>query len=185
MTVSRYQWTIDHYHQAIDAGCFDEQLVELLKGEIILMTPERESHAYYNSECADYLKDLLGNRAKVRDAKPITLPNNSEPAPDIAIVKPLGVEYLKHHPYPNDIYWLIEFSKTTLKKDLTEKKAIYAEAGIKEYWVVDLQNSQLKVFRDLDKADYTTQLTLTTGNIIPLDFPDISISVKNFIVLSP
>lgn len=181
MTLSHYQWTIDHYHQAIDAGCFDEQPVELLKGEIILMSPERESHAYHNSECADYLKELLRNRAKVRDAKPITLPNNSEPVPDIAIVKPLGVEYLKHHPYPDDIYWLIEFAQATLKKDLTDKKAIYAEAGIKEYWVVNLQNSELNIFRDLDDGYYRTQLTLVTGNIIPLEFPDIVISIEKLL----
>ncbi|MEA5534754.1 Uma2 family endonuclease [Crocosphaera sp. XPORK-15E] len=182
MTRTTYQWTIEHYHQAIDAGCFEQQSVELLKGEIILMTPERESHAYYNSEWADYLRKILGNKAKIRENKPIILPNNSEPVPDIAIVKPLGIEYLKHHPYPDDIYWLIEFSKATLKKDLTEKKAIYAEAGIKEYWIVDLKNNQLKVFRDLKQGNYQIELTLTTGNITPLDFPDLVIPVSQLML---
>lgn len=181
MTRNTYQWTIEHYHQAIEAGCFTDQGVELLKGEIIVMTPERESHAYYNSECADYLKDLLKNRAKIRDAKPITLPNNSEPSPDIAIVKPLGKEYLQHHPYPDNIYWLIEFSQATLRKDLTEKKEIYAEAAIKEYWIVDLINHQLKVFKNLKQRKYTTELTLTEGNISPLAFPDVVIPVKKII----
>ncbi len=184
MTRNTYQWTIEHYHQAIAAGCFEDQEVELLKGEIIVMTPERESHAYYNSECADYLKDLLKNRAKIRDAKPITLPNNSEPSPDIAIVKPLGKEYLQHHPYPDDIYWLIEFSKATLRKDLTEKKAIYAEAEIKEYWIVDLNNYQLNVFKNLKEGNYTTELTLTEGNISPLAFPDIVIPVQKIISIN-
>ncbi|MGK7954015.1 MAG: Uma2 family endonuclease [Crocosphaera sp.] len=181
MIRNTYQWKIEQYHQAIAAGCFVDQAVELLKGEIIVMTPERESHAYHNSECADYLKDLLQNRAKIRDAKPITLPNNSEPSPDIAIVKPLGKEYLQHHPYPDNIYWLIEFSKATLRKDLTEKKEIYAEAGIKEYWIVDLNNNQVKVFRDLKQGNYTTELTLTDGTIRPLAFPDVLIPVNNII----
>lgn len=58
-------------------------------GERDLMAPEREPHSYYNTEVADYLRILLRGRAKIRDAKPTTLPNNSEPQPDIAIVKPL------------------------------------------------------------------------------------------------
>ncbi|MBL1208170.1 Uma2 family endonuclease [Geminocystis sp. GBBB08] len=178
MTLTTYKWTTEHYHNAIDKGIFDGESVELLRGEIIIMSPERELHAYYNTEAGDYLRNLLGNKAKIRDAKPITLPNNSEPEPDIAIVKPLGKEYLKHHPYPEDIFWIIEFSQTTLNQDLGEKKDIYAQSGILEYWVVDLKNSQLKVFRDLKNNNYTSELTLTTGIINPLSFPQIIINVE-------
>lgn len=181
MTLTTYKWTTENYHQAIEKGIFEGESVELLRGEIIVMSPEREPHAYYNTEVGDYLRSLLGNRAKIRDAKPITLPNNSEPEPDIAIVKPLGKEYLKHHPYPEDIFWIIEFSQATLSKDLGEKKDIYAQAGIIEYWVVDLKNLQLKVFRDLVNNKYTSELTLNTGKISPLSFPQIIVEVKRLI----
>ncbi|HAG83058.1 MAG TPA: hypothetical protein DCL61_18320 [Cyanobacteria bacterium UBA12227] len=160
MTVINYKWTVERYHQAIEAGIFDDQSIELLRGELIVMPPEREPHAYYNTEAADYLRSLLGERVKIRDAKPITLPNNSEPVPDVAIVKPLGEIYLEHHPYPEDIFWIIEVSNATLNKDLSDKKDVYAEAGIFEYWVANLKNSQLKVFRDLKNKQYTTELTL-------------------------
>jgi Uma2 family endonuclease len=155
--------------------------VELLRGEIIVMAPEREPHAYYNTEAADYFRHLLQGQAKIRDAKPITLPNHSEPEPDIAIVQPLGQEYLKHHPYPENIFLIIEFSQATLAKDLNEKKDIYAEAGIIEYWVVDLQHSELKVFRDLSNGQYTLAQTLKSGLIYPLAFPDIAIDVQQLI----
>lgn len=181
MTVTTYKWTIERYHRAIEAGIFDNQPIELLRGDLIVMPPEREPHAYYNTEAADYLRILLGERAKIRDAKPITLPNNSEPAPDIAIVKPLGEVYLEHHPYPEDIFWLIEFSNATLSKDLGEKKEIYAEAGIVEYWVINLKIPQLQVFRDIKNGQYTTELTLTTGTIAPLAFPDVYVQVKYLI----
>jgi Uma2 family endonuclease len=92
------------------------------------MPPERKPHAYYNTEAADYLRTLLGERAKIRDAKPITLPNNSEPVPDVAIVKPLGEVYLEHYPYSEDIFWIIEFSQSTLSKDLGDKKDIQKQA---------------------------------------------------------
>lgn len=178
MTVTTYKWTLDRYHQAIDAGLFDDQPIELLRGELIVMPPEREPHAYYNSEVGDYLRALLGSRAKIREAHPITLPNNSEPVPDLAIVQPLGAVYLEHHPYPSDIFWLIEFSKATLSYDLTVKRSIYAEAGIPEYWVVNLNDQELKVFRDLEQGIYTTEETYTTGIISPRAFADIEISVQ-------
>lgn len=177
MTLTTYKWTLERYHQAIKAGIFDDQPVELLKGDLVVMPPEGESHAYYNTEAADYLRALLGERVKIRDAKPITLPNDSEPAPDLAIVKPLGTVYLEHHPYPDNIFWLIEFSKATLSKDLGNKKEIYAEAGIQEYWVVNLNDFQLNVFRDLVNGSYIQELTLTTGTIAPLAFQDVPIEV--------
>jgi Uma2 family endonuclease len=84
----------------------------------------------------------------VRLAKPITLPNTSEPESDIAIVQRLGREYLEHHPYPDNIFWLIEYSESSLEKDLEIKRKIYAQVGIPEYWVVNLKRRQLIVFRD-------------------------------------
>lgn len=178
MTITTYKWTIERYHQAVDAGLFDDQPVELLRGDIIVMPPEGETHAYYNSEVGDYLRGLLGLRVKIREAHPITLPNNSEPIPDLAIVKPLGAVYLEHHPYPDNIFWLIEFSLATLSKDLNEKKTAYSEAGIAEYWVVNLKDRELTIFRDLENGRYTTKETFTTGVVSPLAFPDVQIQVQ-------
>jgi Uma2 family endonuclease len=178
MTVTLYKWTLDRYHTAIDAGLFDDQAVELLKGDIIVMTPEREAHACYSSDAAEYLRRLLGDRASVRETKPVTLPNHSEPVPDLAIVQPPLRRYLDHHPFPADIFWLIEYSNTTLDKDLGIKKQTYAEAGIQEYWVSDLKNHRLKVFCDRVEGSYQTERTLTTGTISPRSFPSVEVEVR-------
>ena len=58
---------------------------------------------------------------------------------------PLGQDY--RHPYPQDIYWLIEIAYTTLEIDLNQKKRIYACAGINEYWIVNLKDTELIIFR--------------------------------------
>lgn len=181
MTLTAYKWTIDRYHRAIAAGLFEDQYLELLRGELIVMPPEREPHAYYNSESGDYLRNLLGDRAKVREAHPITLPDNSEPIPDLAIVHPLGSVYRDRHPNPQDIFWLVEIANTTLNKDLTEKKAIYAEAGIREYWVLNLRDRELIIFKDLEASTYTTRQTIIAGLISPLAFPDLLVSVQRLI----
>ena len=189
MTITAYKWSIDRYHQLIEMGLLDDvlsqgqsqQSVELLQGEIIVMPPAGASHAYYNTEVAEYLRELLGAKAKIRDAKPITLPNDSEPAPDLAIVQPLGNIYLEHHPYPENIFWLIEFANTTLKKDLGLKKEIYAAAGIVEYWVVNLQTTKLIVFRDLTDGSYREELTLNNGTIQPRAFPDTTVDIQRLL----
>ncbi len=178
MTVTLYKWTVDRYHAAIEAGLLDDQPVELLQGNIVVMSPEREPHACYSSAGAEYLRQLLCDRASVRKTKPVTLPDQSEPIPDLAIVQAPLRRYIDHHPYPKDIFWLVEYSDTTLAKDLNEKKQVYAAAGIEEYWVVDLKNKQLQVFRDLTNGEYRTQLSLKEGSIWPISFQDVVVEVQ-------
>ena len=165
----------------IAAGILDDRRVELLQGEIVEMSPEGEPHAYFSSEAGEYLMRRLSDRAMVRLAKPITLPNNSEPEPDIAIVQRLGREYLDHHPYPENIFWLIEYSESSLEKDLEIKRKIYAQVDIPEYWVVNLKRRQLIVFRDPQDGEYASRSTLTGGIVYPLAFPDINISVDSIV----
>ncbi|MBD2090709.1 Uma2 family endonuclease [Microcoleus sp. FACHB-1515] len=182
------KWTIEDYHRMIAAGILDDRQVELLNGEIVEMPPEGTPHAAYSQNAADYLRLLLGGRVRIREAKPVTLrPNDSEPEPDIAIVAPHSVAvYLQHHPYPEDIFWLIEYSDSSLKKDLEVKTQIYAAAGIREYWVINLKAKELIVFRSLKvagtdsptAAGYQSKQTFAGGSINPLAFPDVSVSVQ-------
>ncbi|WP_293145803.1 MULTISPECIES: Uma2 family endonuclease [unclassified Microcoleus] len=178
MSVTTVKWTVADYHRIIAAGILEGRKVELIGGEIIEMAPEGESHAYCSDEAGEYLMYLLGDRAKVRQGKPITLPlNNSEPEPDIAVIQRLGQNYREHHPYPENIFWLIEYSNSTLTKDLGIKNKIYAAAGIAEYWVVNLRTMELIVFRDPTDAGYQFRETLTHGNINPLAFPNVSVAI--------
>ena len=183
MTVTTYKWTTDRYHRAIEAGVFDDQPVEPLRGELIIVPPEREPHAYYKSEVGDYLRSVLGGRAKVREAHPITLGDNSEPILDLAIVRSLGRLYLEHHPYPEDIFGVIEFSNATLAKDLNEKKTVYAEAGIPEYWVVNLKDRQLHVFKDLREGTYRTTDAVNSGTVTPGSIEEIQLDVRQLLGL--
>ncbi len=183
MTATLAKWTIGEYHRMIAAGVLGNRRVELLKGEIVEMSPEGEPHAYSSHEAANYLSDLLGKRVAIRQAKPITLPNRPEPEPDIAIVQRLGREYLEHHPYPKNIFWLIEYSNSSLSQDVETKSRICAEVEIPEYWVVNLRRKQLIVFRDPQDGDYASKLTLTEGTIYPLAFPEIAVAIAEIISL--
>ena len=181
MSVTIAKWTLDEYHQMVAAGILDDRRVELLRGEIVEMPPEGEPHAFDSNQTFKYLLKILDGLADVRGAKPITLPNQSEPEPDLAIVQDLGREYREHHPYPENIFWLIEYSNSSLSKDLEIKRKIYAEVGIPEYWVVNLKKSQLTVFRNPENGDYSSETTRTTGTIAPIAFPEVSISVDRIL----
>lgn len=182
MTLTVAKWTIKDYHRMIAAGILVGRNVELLNGEIVEMAPEGEIHAYFSDEAGEYLIYLFGDRAKIRQAKPITiLASNSEPEPDIAIVQRLGRDYREHHPYPENIYGLIEYSDSSLNKDLEEKTKIYAAAGIPEYWIINLQTTQLIVFRSPTEEGYQFQETLAQGTISLLAFPDVAIAVERLL----
>ncbi len=120
MTVTTARWTIEEYHRLVETGILDDKRVELLQGIIVDMPPEGMPHAVYCTESVSYLRGLLGNRATVRKAHPVTLQNDSEPEPDIAIVCTPSRQYLAHHPYPSDIFWLIEYASSTLNKDVNK-----------------------------------------------------------------
>jgi len=174
------KWKIKDYHQMIEAGILNEQRVELLEGEIVEMSPESPLHSGTNQGIADYLREILRKKAQIREGHPITL-SDSEPEPDIAIVKIKENNYCDCHPTPEDIFLLIEVSRKTLEKDKTQKKRIYAAAGIKEYWVVDLNATELIVWREPRGDDYRFKLTMNEGKIIPLAFADVELEVKKML----
>ena len=100
-----------------------------------------------------------------------------------ALVASPYTNYLTRHPYPEDIYWLIEVADRTLKKDLEEKTVTYARNGISEYWVIDLPHQKLWVFTQPQNYAYQNCLELTTGIIRPVIFPDLNVEIDKLLVL--
>ncbi len=181
MTLITYKWSIAEWHELVNSGILEGKPVELLEGEIIEMSPEGIEHSYTNQSIADYLRELFPGQAYIRDAHPITL-DNSEPEPDIAIVRLPKDIYRQHHPYPQDIYWLIEISNKTLKKDLEQKIITYARNGIPEYWVIDLVNQKLLVHTQPQDNKYLKVVEYKTGIFTSLAFPDIEIDLEQLLL---
>lgn len=171
------KWTVEDYHQMIEAGILQNRSVELLAGEIVEMSPEGPSHTFYGEELADYLRVRLAGKALIREARPITLAD-SEPEPDIAVVKSPRERYRFSHPKPDDIFWLIEISDSSLAKDLQIKQRIYALAGIEDYWTLDLRKKQLIVFRSPEETEYLSKQIMSQGTVSPLAFPEVEVSVE-------
>ncbi|MGK7881259.1 MAG: Uma2 family endonuclease [Crocosphaera sp.] len=181
MTSIIYKWSIDEWRELVNSGILEGKSVELLEGEIIEMSPEGIEHSYTNQSVSDYLRDLLKGKAQIRESHPITL-DNSEPEPDIAIVRLPETIYRHHHPYPQDLYWLIEVSNKTLKKDLEQKIITYARNGIPEYWVIDLKNKKLIVHTQIKNSRYSQITEYLSGKITSQAFTDLEIDLKKIIL---
>lgn len=171
------KWSVEDYHRMIAAGILRDRRVELLAGDIVQMSPEGPLHASRIRKIANYLRSLLHNLALVSEAHPITL-QQSEPEPDIAIVQLPESRYDERHPGSEDIFWLIEIADTTLTFDLNKKQQIYAAAGISEYWVMNVKANSLTVFGQPIGKDYSLKYEMSQGELIPLAFPEIAVSVE-------
>lgn len=181
MTSIIYQWSIEEWHELVDSGLLEGKPVELLEGNIVEMSPEGIEHSYTNQSVSDYLRDLFKEQAHVRDAHPITL-DNSEPEPDIAIVQLPATIYRNHHPYAQNIYWLIEVSNKTLTKDLEQKIITYARNAIPEYWVIDLKNKKLIVHTQIQNNSYSKVIEYRSGTIASQAFNQIQIDLDKLLL---
>ena len=181
MTLTTYKWSIEEWHELVKSGVLEGKPVELLEGEIIKMSPEGIPHRRTNHKVVKYLRKLLDGLAEIYESHPITL-DNSEPEPDIAIVRLPENIYDTHHPYPEDIYWLIEIANKTLKLDLEQKSKTYARNDIPEYWVIDLVNRKLIVHTQPNGESYSQIQELTTGVISSQAFPNVAIALNQLLL---
>ncbi len=156
--------------------------VELLEGCIIEMVPQEPPHAATTSSFGNDFVLLFAGRAWVRQQLPITIAPNSEPEPDIAVVRLDPNRYRDRHPTPEDIYLLIEVSDTTLNYDRSRKAKVYAQASISEYWVVNVKQRQVLVFRDPQGDTYQVeQVCDAQAAIAIMAFPDLVIELANLL----
>ena len=172
------KWSVNDYHQMIASGLLRDRRVELLDGDIVEMPPVEPPHEGVGDAAIEHLRERLGRQVLIRGGKAVTLPT-SEPLPDIAVVERRG--YSDHHPYPENIYLLIEIANSKPARDIEVKRLTYAKAGIPEYWVFDLEKDELRVFRDIqgagDTADYRLDITWEEDIIEIQAFPDVTLSV--------
>ena len=177
-------WRVDEYYRMAEVGILQsDERVELIAGQVITkMSPQGTPHATTITLTRLLLESRLGGQVLVRPQLPIRLNNYSEPEPDVAVVMPDALRYLDHHPMPSEIYLLIEVADTTLKGDCNLKANNYAKSGIADYWVIDVKNRQLHVFREPTQNGYQSEVILSADDSIsPLQFSDLSIAISEML----
>jgi Uma2 family endonuclease len=168
-----------------ELGFFGENdRVELIRGEIVEMSPKGTPHETCITRLWRRLSKLLGERATLRCQAPIILPHYSEPKLDLAIVQNRPDDYLSAYPSPSDVLLVIEVADSTLKYDREIKIPLYAEAGISNYWIFNLVQTRLEVYtepyQDLQgNFDYRlTRIVLPNEAVALGCFPDLSLDLS-------
>ena len=174
------RWSVDEYHCMSKLGLLNSnERTELIAGHITIMAAKGTPHVTSLHLLANVIRDHLGNTALVRTQDPIQLDDFSEPEPDLVIVQGNVLDYVEQHPRPDQVYLVVEVADSTLKQDCEVKDKVYAQAGITDYWVLDLPNRQLHVFRDPTPDGYTHHLILKEPNqVSPLAFSEMAIALS-------
>jgi len=182
LTVRR--WKRVEYERLVDLGAFDDdEPVELIGGQLIVAEPKGSEHATGVEMAGDALRAALPAGWTVRGQNPLALDDESAPEPDIAIVPGRRADY--RHTHPARPVLIIEVAESSLGFDRVAKGSLYARAGIVDYWIVNLVDRVLEVYRD-PGADvtapygwrYTSVQRFTPPSAVaPLEIPAAPISV--------
>ena len=155
VAVARRRLSLTEFHRIGEAGIFrEDDRIELIHGEMIEMAPIGSRHAGKVNRLARMLNHAVGTDAIVATQNPIVLPPDNEPQPDIALLKPRTDDYEESLPSAADVLLIIEIAETTLAYDRDVKLPIYAQHGIPEVWLFDLQSGSLAVYLDPASQGY-------------------------------
>lgn len=162
------------YDRMVEVGLFDEdERVELLCGLLVAMSPQKPPHAGTVGWLTDILVRAVAGRAHVRCQLPLVLTDDSEPEPDLSVVPP--GDYRKAH--PTQAWLIVEVADASADKDRRIKAAVYARAGVPEYWLVDLALRVVLVHRRPEAEGYAEVTSHRDGELRLAQFRDVAISV--------
>lgn len=176
-----YRFSVEEYNKLGEVGIFQpEDRVELLDGEILIMSPIGLRHIMAGTWINDWFGDHSRKRYSISPGNPIFLHDYSEPQPDFMLVP--RVRRMEHKTRPEEVFLLVEVSESSLTFDLGRKRKAYAKAGVREYWVVNLEEDVLEVFRQPEGGSYAVQLRFALGeSVSPLAFEDVVVPVAEII----
>lgn len=173
---------VDQYHKMISAGILTkEDRVELLRGEIIEMSPLGSLHAAAVRRLDRVLNRKLIDEVLVSVQCPIQLDDLSEPEPDLAILVNRDDFYELGHPKAHEVLWVVEIADSSLQKDRYVKSPMYAEAGIPVYWIVNLTDKQIEIHERPENGIYKNQTIALGRDAIQLPGFDQAIEAKDIL----
>jgi Uma2 family endonuclease len=182
--IMRRRITVEEYEVMYEAGVFkpDEQL-ELINGEILKVAPMNAPHMAHVARLSRIFIETLGRKATVFTQLPVVLSEDSEPEPDLSILRWRSDDYFSAKPSAQDVYAIIEVASTSLVYDRRVKLPLYARAGVPEVWIVKVQERELEVYRNPKGEDYAErQILQPTDRISLLAFPDVEIPLSEVFI---
>jgi Uma2 family endonuclease len=163
---------VHQYHEMIRSGILtDDDPVEFLEGLLVLKMPKNPPHRISTQVTRDILAQIVPPNWYVDAQEPITT-KDSEPEPDVAIIQGDRRDYSDRHPYADEVALVVEVADTTLQRDRTSKKRLYARAGITIYWIINLVERRIEVYTkplsNAEEPDYQERQDFSLEDTIPV-----------------
>ncbi len=182
-----FRWTIAEYRELGQLDVFRDKKTFLLKGVIYVVAQPNPPHDTALSLANEWLRGVFRGGHHVRPQMGFDVGTEHDPGPDLAVVPGAIRDYSTR--MPSTAVLIVEVSETSLSKDITGKAEAYATAGVSDYWVIDLKNRQIHVFRDpvelpegLEATAYRTHLVFgAEETLAPLAAPDASVKVADLL----
>jgi Uma2 family endonuclease len=163
----RKKFRTDEVYQMMEIGILPEESGwELIDGEIIHRMTIGSKHAAIVKKLNRIFTRVFEDEVIISIQDPIHIDEYNEPEPDIALLKPRDDFYAKQHPEPKDVLLVIEISDSTLNYDREVKKEIYAEAGIDEFWLINLKLNTVETYSNPSNGTYYQMRIFERGEII-------------------
>ena len=177
-----YKFTTEDFYHLYETGVFNSKdRIELLNGEIIIMHAIGYRHAQAVTNLNAYLSEQARRRYKISPQNPVELERYSAPQPDLTLV-PWSRGNSKRHPAPEEVFLIIEVADSSLDYDREEKLRAYAATGIREFWILNLQDDRLEIYRQPEGPAYREQITIPAdGTASPLAVPDVTIALAEIL----
>jgi len=178
VAATRRRFTRAEYHRMAEVGILRKHdRVELIKGEIVEMSPIGRRHKAFVTNLAELLILRLVDRARVSVQCGVVLADDTEPEPDVTVLRRRSVPYKEREAHTEDVLLLIEVADSSLAYDRSTKLRLYAEAGIPEYWVVDCNAEAIEVYRGPGPEGYGDVNRITgTATLTLHAFPDVELT---------
>ncbi|MEK6299480.1 MAG: Uma2 family endonuclease [Acidobacteriota bacterium] len=165
--IKKHYFSVAEYYRMTEVGLFSpDDRVELIKGEVVDMSPIGKRHAGCVNRLNKLLNRTVGELAIVSVQNPIGIDDFSEPQPDLALLKPRADFYSNSHLVPTDVLVVIEVCDTSVEYDRTVKLPLYARAGIPEAWLLILPDDTIEVYSNPKDGKYQKILRLKRGKIL-------------------
>jgi Uma2 family endonuclease len=177
-----YRFTVKEWNKLGEVGLFNEDdRVELLDGEIIIMSPIGSRHAGALANLTELFVEQSRRRYLVWPGNPVEADNYSEPLPDISLV-PRSPSLGKRHPQIKEVFLIVEIADSSLTHDRGRKLQKYAKSGVREYWIVNLRQDVIEVYRSPKGGAYRDEAVFKPGDkVSPQAFPDVVLAVSEII----
>ena len=178
-------FTVKEYYQMAEAGILHpDERVELIEGRILKMYRQTPLHASCATRIIYWMFKRINDQAEIRVHNPVDLDEFTEPEPDIILARLDEDEYLDHHPFPSDLFLVIEIADLSLDYDREVKTRLYAGAGVLEYCLINLNDRQIEDYRNPTIDVYSQRRVYSGEHSFNLAaFPDVEVKAADWLPL--